>query len=106
MLADGVPRLGRRALEPQTDRIASVSERRTLLDSRLTAALLGTLPQNYRAQVEEIMLCALAQPAAAVSRPLRCVSLESHGRAELDDGLDLAHRRLADGGVPAAHRTA
>lgn len=50
MLADGVPRLGRRTLEPQTDRIASVSERRTLLDSRLTAALLGTLPQNYRAQ--------------------------------------------------------
>ena len=91
MLADDVPRLGRRALDPQTDRLASVSERRTLIDSRLTAALLGTLPQGYRAQVEEIMLCALAQACRQrfQAASLR-FSLESHGRAELDDGLDLA----------------
>ncbi|RTG14669.1 amino acid adenylation domain-containing protein, partial [Serratia marcescens] len=91
MLADGAPRLGHRALDPLSDRTGDVSEKRTLLDSRLTAALLGTLPQGYRAQVEEIMLCALAQ---ACRRRFQAASLrfslESHGRAELDDGLDLA----------------
>ena len=84
MLADGAPRLGARALDVAHDRPAALRERRMLLDGELTAALLATLPHSYRANVEEIILSALAlvcrqRFGAAQLR----VGVESHGRADV-----------------------
>lgn len=91
MLADGVPLLGGRELDPTTDRVGMQQEKRTLLDGEITAALLGALPCNYRANIDEIILCVLAMACRryfGVSQ-LR-FSVESHGRAELDGSIELA----------------
>ncbi|VEA73429.1 Linear gramicidin synthase subunit B [Serratia rubidaea] len=84
MLADGAPRLGTRALDVEHDRPAALRERRMLLDGELTAALLATLPHSYRANVEEIILSALALACRQHfgAAQLR-VGVESHGRADV-----------------------
>ncbi len=90
MLQHPVPRLGQRALRAQ-DTHSELKEKRTLLDGVQTQALLTALPQQYRASVEDTLLCALS--LALIDRfkvsQLR-YTLESHGRAELAGDHDLA----------------
>ncbi|MFP1920863.1 amino acid adenylation domain-containing protein [Lonsdalea quercina] len=90
MLPPDVPRLGRRPLAEEQDRQSRQCEQRLLLNAQQTEALLTTLPLRYRAGVEETLLCTLALACArrfAVSR-LR-LTLESHGRSDQDDRIDL-----------------
>lgn len=90
MLQHPVPRLGQRAVCKQ-DTHSELKEKRTLLNGSQTQALLSTLPQQFRASVEETLLSALSLALIdhfAVSQ-LR-YTLESHGRAELPGDRDLA----------------
>lgn len=90
MLPPEVPRLGRRPLDAEQDRQCRQGEQRLLLSAGQTDALLTTLPRCYHAAVEETLLCALALACArrfTVSR-LR-LTLESHGRSDRDDRVDL-----------------
>jgi len=90
MLQQPVPRLGRRALLPQ-DCHRAMKEKRTLLSAEQTAALLNRLPQQYRASVEETLLCALSLALLARFNATQLrYTLESHGRAGLDGEHDLA----------------
>ncbi|AUH00257.1 non-ribosomal peptide synthetase [Prodigiosinella confusarubida] len=91
MLQDAVPRLGHRELDREYDRQHTQCEKRLLLGTAQTAALLGVLPRYYRASVEEVLLCTLSMACArryTVSQ-LR-FTLESHGRIDAGHGVDLA----------------
>ncbi len=90
MLQDPVPLLGQRAVHEQ-DTHGEMKEKRTLLNGSQTQALLSTLPQQFRASVEETLLCTLSLALADrfKVRQLR-YTLESHGRAELEGDRDLA----------------
>ncbi|MEC5342633.1 non-ribosomal peptide synthetase [Brenneria populi] len=91
MLQAPLPLLGRRPLDAARDRQRTQREKRLLLDAAPSAALLTSLPQRYRAGTEEMLLAALGlacQRHYGVSR-LR-VMLESHGRADVANSLDLS----------------
>ncbi len=87
MLTPPLPVLGERALAPTDPAL----HQRTLLDAETTHALLNTLPQQYRATSEELLLTllslALRQMNGSAAQRL---TLESHGRAEFHDHQDLA----------------
>ena len=90
MLQNAVPRLGQRALTSEDNR-RQARQKRTLLEETQTQALLGSLPQQYRATTEELLLTlfALALRQRFNANQFR-FSLESHGRAELEEWLDLS----------------
>ncbi len=90
MLQSPVPLLGQRALTGR-DRHGELKEKRTLLSAGQTRALLTTLPQQYRASTEEMLLSALSLALIGCfeASELR-YTLESHGRAELEGDSDLA----------------
>ncbi|MDE9539591.1 non-ribosomal peptide synthetase [Xenorhabdus bovienii] len=91
MLDEKIPLLGKRPLDVHRDRQVAVREQRTLLTGKQTTALLGALPQQYHANIEEMLLTILAMACNryfGVSK-LR-FQLESHGRMELEDDVDLA----------------
>ncbi|MDC9604089.1 amino acid adenylation domain-containing protein [Xenorhabdus griffiniae] len=91
MLNEKTPLLGQRPLDIQRDRQITSCNQRTLLSGEQTAALLGSLPKQYHANIEEILLTMLAM--ACYRRfnvnKLR-FQLESHGRIEFDQTGDLA----------------
>ncbi|RLM24495.1 non-ribosomal peptide synthetase [Brenneria alni] len=92
MLREPLPLLGQRPLEPAQDRQHTQREKRLLLDATRTVALLTSLPHHYRAGVEEMLLSALGLACHrhyGISQ-LR-VMLESHGRAEVENGMDVSH---------------
>ncbi|KAF0812621.1 Linear gramicidin synthase subunit B [Andreprevotia sp. IGB-42] len=78
-------------LDAARDHYGSAQARRTLLDHTLTDALLLQLPQAYHANVEEILLTAVAQAFRDTfsNHKLR-FALESHGREAFDDSVDLS----------------
>ncbi|MDC9589265.1 amino acid adenylation domain-containing protein [Xenorhabdus sp. XENO-10] len=83
--------LGLRPLDVHRDRQINACTARTLLSGEQTAALLGILPKQYHANIEEVLLTILAMACYRhfnVSQ-LR-FQLESHGRVELDEKGDLA----------------
>ncbi|WP_342755483.1 amino acid adenylation domain-containing protein [Pantoea sp. MBD-2R] len=90
MLQNEVPRLGLRALTAQDNR-RQARQKRTLLNVAQTQALLGSLPQQYRATTEELLLTllSLALRQRFNASQFR-FTLESHGRAELEEWLDLS----------------
>ncbi|MBD2795997.1 amino acid adenylation domain-containing protein [Xenorhabdus sp. 18] len=91
MLNEKTPLLGQRPLDVQRDRQITTRQERTLLSGEQTAALLGALPKQYHANIEEILLTLLVMACYRrfnVSQ-LR-FQLESHGRIELDQTGDLA----------------
>nr|WP_211186035.1 non-ribosomal peptide synthetase [Brenneria salicis] len=91
MLQTPLALFGQRPLDPTQDRQFTQREKRLLLDSARTSALLISLPQHYRAGVEEILLSALGLACHnryGVSQ-LR-VMLESHGRPEVENGVDVS----------------
>ncbi|MGN8278204.1 non-ribosomal peptide synthase/polyketide synthase [Pseudomonas sp. SMN5] len=63
----------------------------TRLDAGQTQRLLKQAPTAYRTQVNDLLLCALAQVICQwTSQPACLVQLEGHGREELFDGVDLS----------------
>ncbi|WP_246867222.1 non-ribosomal peptide synthetase [Dickeya sp. CFBP 2040] len=89
-LAASLPRLGQRRLDPSRDQEQTRQQSRRVLDAGLTHAVLTTLPERYQARVDEILLGALTlacQRRFGV-QPLR-LALESHGRIDTPEGLDL-----------------
>lgn len=91
VLATPLPRLGRRALDPSCDQEQTRQQSRRVLDARLTQAVLTRLPERYQARVDEILLGALVLAChhRFGVQPLR-LALESHGRIDTPEGLDLA----------------
>ncbi len=67
----------------------------TALGREITRALLGEAPAAYRAQVNDLLLAALAQAFARWTAPATGETrfrfdLEGHGREEIEPGLDLS----------------
>ncbi|WAH61854.1 condensation domain-containing protein (plasmid) [Pseudomonas silvicola] len=87
MLEQPLPALGERALIGNERALYQ----RTLLDAATSSALLNTLPQQFRATSEELLLTLLSLALRSMNgSALQRVTLESHGRAELHDHQDLA----------------
>ncbi|OWA08457.1 non-ribosomal peptide synthetase [Streptomyces sp. CS227] len=63
----------------------------TTLSAEHTHALLNLAPGHYRTQINDILLAALARVLADwTGRPRTAVALESHGREDLFDTVDLS----------------
>ncbi|MFE3873982.1 non-ribosomal peptide synthase/polyketide synthase [Kitasatospora sp. NPDC059146] len=76
---------------PGTPTAGSVRTLRTRLDAATTAALLRSVPEVYRTQVNDVLLSALGRALADwTGRAEVTVALEGHGREDLFDGLDLS----------------
>ncbi|MFF2073696.1 non-ribosomal peptide synthase/polyketide synthase [Kitasatospora sp. NPDC058162] len=88
--------LGRPARPLPVDRpgvptAGSVRTLRTRLDAATTEALLRSVPEVYRTQVNDVLLSALGRALGDwTGAPEVTVALEGHGREDLFDGLDLA----------------
>ncbi|QDQ27202.1 amino acid adenylation domain-containing protein [Chitinimonas arctica] len=90
ILAEPQAPLAKGALDAQRDNYGSAGQARTLLDQALTEAMLLTLPQAYRANVEEIVLAAVAMACGEVFQaPGLRFSMESHGRQAITEQVDL-----------------
>ncbi len=116
-LATPDPLLGERPLDPARDTYATEGTLRLVLPAGTTQALLTRVTAAYHAQVNDVLLTALAlalghwrggAPAGPDGAVL--LGLEGHGREEIVDGVDL-HRtagwftslypvRLAPGALP------
>ncbi|EHR60655.1 non-ribosomal peptide synthetase [Saccharomonospora cyanea] len=89
-------RLGRRALDPDVDTFSTAAHSRLVLPSSVTEPLLTTLPAEYRANPEDVLLTGLALAlreharqrglAPADSLP---IDVERHGRREVGVTADL-----------------
>ncbi|MET7402180.1 amino acid adenylation domain-containing protein, partial [Dactylosporangium sp. NPDC005572] len=92
-LLDGPPAtLGGRPLDAGTDTAGSLRRITVTLDPSVTGPLLTTVPETFRAGVQDVLLAglvlALARRTGAAAEPL--VALEGHGREEpLVPGADL-----------------
>ncbi|MEV7600679.1 non-ribosomal peptide synthase/polyketide synthase [Kitasatospora sp. NPDC089797] len=76
---------------PGTPTAGSVRTLRTRLDRATTGALLRTVPEAYRTQVNDVLLSALGRALADWTGGGQVtVALEGHGREDLFDGPDLA----------------
>ncbi|MGC4893204.1 amino acid adenylation domain-containing protein [Micromonospora sp. DT31] len=81
---------------PGRDTFGTARRHSVTLDTELTTAVLTRLPAAYHGTVDDVLLTALALAAAEVRRhrgrpagPV-LVERESHGRNDLDAGLDLS----------------
>ncbi|MFD4398675.1 amino acid adenylation domain-containing protein [Kitasatospora sp. NPDC058478] len=122
-LATPDPLLGARPLDPARDTYATEGVLRLVLPAETTQALLTRVTAAYHAQVNDVLLTALALAlghwrGAATTGPdgAVLVTAEGHGREEVVDGVDL-HRtagwftslypvRLAPGALPWSEVTA
>ncbi|MFG2914397.1 non-ribosomal peptide synthase/polyketide synthase [Kitasatospora sp. NPDC048298] len=84
--------LGGRPLDPRRDTRATVGHLELALPPELTEPLLTTVPALFHAEVNDVLLTALAlavQRQRAESGGV-LVELEAHGREEFTDGVDLS----------------
>ncbi|GGM06075.1 non-ribosomal peptide synthetase [Dactylosporangium sucinum] len=91
-LAGPVTALGGRAVDPTTGTAGGLRRITVTLDPSVTGPLLTTVPETFRAGVQDVLLAglvlALARRTGAAAEPL--VALEGHGREEqLVPGADL-----------------
>ncbi|MFG2912775.1 amino acid adenylation domain-containing protein [Kitasatospora sp. NPDC048298] len=91
------PLLGPRRLDPARDVRATAGTLRTELPPEVTGLLLSTVPAALRAEVNDVLLTALAVAVADWRLRRRgdgtsatLIELEGHGREEIADGLDLS----------------
>ncbi|MFK4067123.1 amino acid adenylation domain-containing protein [Streptomyces sp. NPDC029674] len=79
-------RLGARPLDPARDTVATAHRSVTVASPEVTEALLTTLPNAYRAGVDEVLLAALvlALREWGLTGNAVTVSMEGHGREHLD----------------------
>ncbi len=72
----------------------TMSAARTLtvsLSASETRALLQEVPKSFRAQIDEVLLAALAQTFVGWTKaPALTIDLESHGREDIFEGVDLS----------------
>ncbi|WP_052434667.1 non-ribosomal peptide synthetase [Streptacidiphilus melanogenes] len=98
ILSGGDEPLGPRRLDPALDVRATAGTLRVELPPEVTGPLLGAVPAAYRAEVNDVLLAALAVAVAEWRRARRrgdveggtLVELEGHGREEIVDGVDLS----------------
>jgi non-ribosomal peptide synthase protein (TIGR01720 family) len=93
----GAPLLPGKLLEPAKDNIASAGNLRMSLPVELTAALLTSVPEAFYAQINGVLLTALALASfqwrrfdSATDDRTITIDLEGHGREPMDSGLDLS----------------
>ncbi|MFB6613131.1 amino acid adenylation domain-containing protein [Streptomyces sp. NPDC056367] len=96
LLAAPEPVLGSRLPDPELDTRASARHLRAELPAALTAELLDTVPGVLNAEVNDVLLTALALAAdewrarRGEGRGGLLVEIEGHGREEFSDELDLS----------------
>src|SRR5258708_38070542 len=104
-LSEPDPLLSDQALEPTQEPSSSVRQPLTLtLSADITAPLLTTVPAAFHGRINDVLLTALVVAVAGWRRrrtpgtgtDALLVDLESHGRGEVFEGLDLTR---AGGGV-------
>ncbi|HEV2636493.1 MAG TPA: amino acid adenylation domain-containing protein [Actinocrinis sp.] len=89
--------VGRRALDPAQDTVATLDTVTVALPADITTSALTTVPAAYHANVNDVLLTALALASADWSRRTgRCtdgsllIDLEGHGREEIGAPTDLS----------------
>ncbi|WP_368857955.1 amino acid adenylation domain-containing protein [Streptomyces sp. 43Y-GA-1] len=97
MSAGPDPRLGSRPLDPARDTVSSLRSVTVELAADRTEPLLTTVPSVFRAGVNDVLLTALTLALAHWRERTgrergtgALVELESHGREDLVDGVDLS----------------
>ncbi|MEU4805237.1 amino acid adenylation domain-containing protein [Actinosynnema sp. NPDC023587] len=91
--------LGSRPLDPELDTYGTARSLRLVLPTEVTAALLTTVPAAFHAEINDVLLAALAvavadwrrkhtRPGATDSAVL--VEVEGHGREQVVDDVDLS----------------
>ncbi|MFD4511758.1 condensation domain-containing protein, partial [Streptomyces sp. NPDC058457] len=87
--------LGRRALDPSVDTVATLRRRAWQVSAAQAAALAGCTPALFHCGVHEVLLATLTgavagwRPEAVVAGGL-LVEVEGHGRESLVEGMDLS----------------
>ncbi|MFJ6185357.1 amino acid adenylation domain-containing protein [Streptomyces sp. NPDC092295] len=96
-VSGGDPLLTRRALDPGRDTSATTRHWTARLPARITEPLLATVPDAFRARVNDVLLAGLAVALTEWRTRLTgdrsgtvLVDLEGHGREEGDTGADLS----------------
>ncbi|WP_018682964.1 non-ribosomal peptide synthase/polyketide synthase [Actinokineospora enzanensis] len=85
---DGTATTAANAVHNTAGSTASVTVR---LDPATTDAVLRTVPERYRTQVNDVLLSALGRVLTRwTGVPTAAVTLEGHGREEILDGVDLS----------------
>ncbi|ASW55467.1 non-ribosomal peptide synthetase [Plantactinospora sp. KBS50] len=92
MLAGPATRLGTAALDPARDTAGTLRRVEVTVDAAVTGPLLTTVPETFRAGVQDVLLAglslALARRTGSGAEPL--IALEGHGRQEqVVPGADL-----------------
>ncbi|OLF09203.1 hypothetical protein BLA60_21295 [Actinophytocola xinjiangensis] len=96
MLGRPGTRLATRPLDPTRDLVADAGTLTLELPAEATAALLTEVPEVFRAGVNDVLLTGLALAVADWARRTGrgpggvLIDLESHGREEILDGVDLS----------------
>jgi non-ribosomal peptide synthase protein (TIGR01720 family) len=78
--------IGARALDPAHDTVGTLETATVTLAAHTTAAILTSLPEAYHANVDDVLLTALATAVGGAV----LVDLEGHGREELASPTDLS----------------
>ncbi|MEV4738688.1 amino acid adenylation domain-containing protein [Streptomyces sp. NPDC049555] len=91
------PLLTDRPLDPQRDTLAGAAHLTVHLPAEITEPLLGRVPAAFTAQINDVLLTALAVAVAGWRRDRGLgegsavlVGLEGHGREDILDGADLS----------------
>ncbi|MFJ4184419.1 non-ribosomal peptide synthase/polyketide synthase [Kitasatospora sp. NPDC089509] len=86
------PLLGSRPLDPHQDTRATVGHLELTLPPELTEPLLTSLPAQFHAEVNDVLLTglALAVQQAREDSGSVLIELEAHGREEFTEGVDLS----------------
>ncbi len=91
VLATPDPRLGTRDLDPAVDVVARGRTITLTLPAATTGPLLTTVPAAFHAGVEDVLVTGLASALARWrERDAVLLDVESHGREEFADGIDLS----------------
>ncbi|MGN7996499.1 non-ribosomal peptide synthase/polyketide synthase [Chitinophaga sp. 22308] len=76
----------------QSVTLKDVRQQQVRLDAEKTLALLQEAPRAYHTEINDILLCALAQSVAAWNgRQQVIIGLEGHGREDIAKGVDTTH---------------
>ncbi|MEV6399593.1 amino acid adenylation domain-containing protein [Streptomyces sp. NPDC051907] len=95
VLAGGDAPIGRRPLDPALDTAATAHRLRLELSAEHTAALLTEVPAVFHAEINDVLLTALALSVADWHRKRNepqdvLIELEGHGREEIVPGTDVS----------------
>ncbi|MFK4223791.1 amino acid adenylation domain-containing protein [Streptomyces sp. NPDC019890] len=95
VLRGGEPPVGRRPLDPAQDTAATAHRLRLELSAERTAALLTEVPAVFHAEINDVLLSALALSVADWRRQRNepqdvLLELEGHGREQIVPGTDVS----------------